>query len=332
MKVLFCLLKSYGDIIRIFRIVEEIKKQYKDSFIGITVLKGMERAAELSKDFDVIITQEKLELGNEVRLLDATLLEDSINLANSYDFDYYIDLSGEFQSALFGVLTNIKNRVGPNNPSGRDGAYLFYNKKVQVKWKEINRMERHLILIREVFKDLNIKKEIKINKEGAVLIAPGTSELGLYKRLPKEKYVELIKTIINYSSYKLFIIGYKNQSDLVYEIKDLIVNDNCKVLLFNDFFEAMEIIKKAKIFIGTDSAYNHIAVVNNIPTITILGPTSAVENGCWNKTLGKIITLNLPCSPCNLWLGNCKENFCMKNIKVEEIFLAFKELLVEINC
>ena len=40
---------------------------------------------------------------------------------------------------------------------------------------------------------------------------------------------------------------------------------------------------------------------------------------------------NLPCSPCQQFTDRCKDNKCMKAIKVEEVFSAAVSLLEKVD-
>ena len=60
MKILFCQLRNHGDIIRIFPLIDAIKKQYPNWFIGFTCFKEMVELCKLNTNIDIIIPQPRL--------------------------------------------------------------------------------------------------------------------------------------------------------------------------------------------------------------------------------------------------------------------------------
>lgn len=324
MRILFCQLKSYGDIIRTFKAIESVKKFYPDSFLAATCLDGMESVMKLCECLDIVIPQRKLLCGDNLRVLDCSVLEESVLISRNLNFDYYIDFNGVFQSALFGSLSNIKKRFGPNKPSGKDGAYLFYTDLINIDWKEVNRMQRHFNLCKEIFKDLEIESNTKINKNGSILITPGTSEIGIYKRWTTEGYTYLIENILKNTEEVVEILIHKDELDIGKDIFSNINNERCSLIEVDNFKDAFKIIEQCKCVISTDSAYAHIATVKDIPTFMILGPTSIKENAPWDKLISSYSINKQPCSPCNLWARRCKyNNICMKNLDKVKVYNGF---------
>lgn len=333
MRILFCQLKSYGDIIRTFKTIDAIKKLYPEAFLGATCLEGMDKVMTLCDSLDVVITQKKLLSGNKLRVLDCSILDQSVMRARDFKFDYYIDFNGVFQSALFGALVGIDRRFGPNKPSGKDGAYLFYTDLIDIEWKEVNRMQRHFNLCKKIFKDLEINNNTIINKNGNILITPGTSEIGMYKRWTTEGYAFLIKNILKKGTSDVVkILVHKDERDIGEEILSKIDSERCSIIEIDNFKDAFRIIEQCKCVISTDSAYAHIATVRDIPTFMLLGPTSINENAPWGKVISSYSINRQSCSPCNLWIRQCKyNNICMKNLDKEEVYKNFEQFYKRIN-
>jgi len=100
--------------------------------------------------------------------------------------------------------------------------------------------------------------------------------------------------------------------------------------------ETIALNKKAKLFIGVDTAIMHIAAANNIPTIAFFGPSSAKNWGPWdneeqknrylkNKGLQRsknhtVIQENWECVPCQKdGCNGSKISECLMNLNLEII-------------
>jgi ADP-heptose:LPS heptosyltransferase len=332
MKILFCQLRSYGDIIRTFPAIKAIRKLYPNAFLAFTCIEEMEQAVLLCEDLDKIYLQPRL-LANEkhvghTRIVDTSPLEKTIMAVREHGFDYYIDFQGVFQSALFGMLANIPERVGPH--VGKDGAYLYYNHHYKGQWRGINRMERHLKVVQTIFPDITVqstaKKPVFPNEKPVIIIAPGTSNIGKYKRWPADYYSELIDKIRNQISAEIHIVCSLGEKEIGEKIFESAGKETCSLVICESFQDAKEKILKAQAFIGGDSAYTHIATVGDIPSFMILGPTPPSENVPWPHVINGYAYSNISCSPCNLWDQKCSNDVqCMKTLTSD---LIYKELQV----
>ncbi|MBI5407893.1 MAG: glycosyltransferase family 9 protein [Nitrospirae bacterium] len=95
-----------------------------------------------------------------------------------------------------------------------------------------------------------------------------------------------------------------------------------------DLKELIALIAGAKAVVSNDSGPMHIAAALNKTLIAVFGPTDPVKTGPygWQKNKNfKVITSGVSCSPCRK--RKCKDLICMKNIKVNMVFEAVKELL-----
>jgi len=88
--------------------------------------------------------------------------------------------------------------------------------------------------------------------------------------------------------------------------------------------ELMALISLCHAFLSNDSGPMHIADAFGIPTIALFGSTSAEMTRPYNG--GVVIQKNVPCSPC--FQRICPTDFrCMKQIEVEEVYLAVLKAL-----
>ncbi|MDG5788350.1 glycosyltransferase family 9 protein [Evansella sp. AB-P1] len=340
MKVLISQLRSYGDIIRTFPTIRAIRKTYPNAYIAFTCVPEMEQAAKLCNELDEVIIQQRLLAPEDhvghTRLVDTSPLEGALATVKEVEFDYYIDFHGIFQTALFGLMANIPNRIGPGKGAGKDGSYLFYNHHYTGEWKRIHRMKRHVEVAKTVFPTIQLERSMgkfsSDREKPLLIIAPGTSEIGIYKRWPIEYYKPLIQAIIQDFRVNIQIVCSSAEKEIGEKIIQSISNDNCTLVECKSFEHAYEVIQKGHAFIGCDSAYTHIATVEGIPSFMLLGPTPPSENAPWEYVDNSYAYLDLDCSPCNLWDKACPHHVqCMSKLLPEKVYKEVFTFLNKLN-
>lgn len=319
MRILLCQLRNHGDIIRIFPLIDSIKSIHPDWYIGFTCFEDMVETCELNHNIDIIIPQPRFspvtDTQGGTRILDCTIFSNTVERVRKEHFDVYVDLHGVFQSALFGAMCNIKKRLGRSEETSKDGAILFYTDICQINEKELNRMERHFIVINELFPEIVPLANRKIQGEN-IVIFPGSSKKGILKRWKTDYYIQLANKLCDSLSVVL-VLGVEEQ-DIKSELES---RTECLVKICSSWSQVNEEIINAKLVIGNDAANVHFAVWKCVPTIEICGPLSPVVNGVWRYGIGETVFNPIRCKCSNLWNGVCdKDHECMDDITVDTVY------------
>lgn len=142
-------------------------------------------------------------------------------------------------------------------------------------------------------------------------------------------YTELINLLKKIKGIKIIITGLKEEieknSDLLYIKGRSIINKIGKT----DIKVLFRIIKRADFFIGNDTLVAHIAAINNVPGIVIMGPTVQAFGFISEKNF-LVVEKDIACRPCHLHGGNCcpiKAFSCMVDIKADYVFKELKNYL-----
>lgn len=108
---------------------------------------------------------------------------------------------------------------------------------------------------------------------------------------------QLVGKILAETNLKLTLIGSKSDQDF---LKNWKLPDNERLTNLvgkTSLPELIEIIKKARLVIGTDSGPLHIADQMGVPAVGIFGPTNPVVWGLISPG-SKVIVHRVPCHPC----------------------------------
>jgi ADP-heptose:LPS heptosyltransferase len=82
-----------------------------------------------------------------------------------------------------------------------------------------------------------------------------------------------------------------------------------------DLHANLSVYRAAHLFFGVDSGPMHMAAAVGVPVIALFGPTDERKWGPWGEG-HLVISKRLSCYPCKP--HKCHDNFCMKQISVDE--------------
>jgi len=261
------------------------------------------------------------------------LFKDLNKLRHHDLYDLVIDMQGLLKSAIISKLLPSKQTVGFDKFSIREKiASNFYSRRLNCCY-ETNVILRNLALIefafgfsierQQIYNKVpfiysNLKElDLKISKSKKnVMLIPGASHPS--KRYPAESFAQLVHSLdANYH----IIWGNDDEELLAKEIKNRAPNvEICPKLSIE---ELVYLISKLDLVIGADTGPTHIAWALNIPSIALYGPTPGYRNSLETE-FNKIIESESNVNPNKI----DKNDYSIKNIKVENIVSKARELLI----
>lgn len=275
-------------------------------------------------------------------------------------YDLYIDLTGKYSTGILALLGRFKYSAGINY----HGFGFCYNKYYELDTSHIegHLIDKYLSVIKNIF-DINdtdwnnllkvirsipylytdaetkqmVDEELRrrnITKDKP-LICLHTTAGWKAKEMDSDKFASLIKNLAKSGKYHILIVGDKSDMKKLAEIQSFLgssfnINNMFLSLPLNG---TIELINRADLLIGSDSAPLQIAGVVNTSSIALFGPT----NPEFIRPRGKnhlVVYHELYCSAskneqfCTRNAGKtCATIDCMKNIAVKEIMEKIDFLL-----
>ncbi len=181
----------------------------------------------------------------------------------------------------------------------------------------------------------NIWKKIKENNRYVrkdnklVILNLGLGEHLPLRRWPLENYIKLADSLVQEPNIFVILISLKFESKEV--LKKLLDSPRCISLMGNlTLGELIDLFNVSDLLVTHDSGAGNIASLTNISLISLFGPETPLlyEPIVTNKT---VIYKDLICSPCfsayNHRHSLCKNNLCLKNITVDEVYKAARRYL-----
>lgn len=323
-----------GDLLMFTPTLRMIKEKYPNSIITfLTNLSNKDILTGLPYIDKIITIQRKKAFGrfNAIK-----------NLVGQ---DYVIFTDWQPQLALFAYLFGVPNRAGIPKPGHHCNKYFTNSLTHNVMFSPDYAAETNGRIFSEALgisiegditsidvsqPSIDDKKRVDYLLEGLgleknspfICLAPFT---GLEQRNwsinNSRIFVEMVK---EYLKIPVVVIGPPPQKNVADEIGAYNLVGQTSLM------EMTELIRRAKLYIGSDSGPMHIAGAVNTPLIALFNkdiPSRwAPKNNC------TVIKLDLPCSPCNDETARmCKTVQCMCDITPKMVFDTTKEIIMKLG-
>ena len=324
-KIAIVRLSALGDIINSAVVLQFINKAYPDATIDwITE----EVFAPLLQNHPLVqnvhtVNLKRLKKKGSFKLLKETIRQ--LRLLHGYDI--VIDMQGLIKSAMVARLVG-KSTHGFDKDSSRESLASFFYKTTSHISYQTNVVKRNCFIVGDA-SDFEINDAMILNKEA---IFPTKQHFGLRsdvknialvigaswksKIYPKELLAEVCQAL----NAEFYIVwGTQEEKEKAEWITQKSSNTTLAPKL--PLNELVSFIASMDLLIGNDTGPTHIAWAQNIPSITLFGPTN--ERMIYETPQN--IALNSP-SKVNI-LKIDKNDFSIKDIPVKEIVNKAKELL-----
>ncbi len=326
-----------GDSVLTLPAIKAIRKRFPDAHISLLVKPWVSDIFKGNTDINEII------LYNVGRLK-------LIRMLRQKGFDMAILLQNAFDAAFITWLSGIPERIGykrdfrgqlltkaiPVNKSmlKRHQVYYYLNllNSIGIEGGDPQPYIHLLDEERQWAKELLDSSFIKGNESPIIGLNPGAT-YGPSKRWPAERFAELALRVINELNGKVVIFGGTSEIDIANEVVKKFETQNSKLktnLLMmvgrTNLRELAALISECDVFITNDSGPMHMASALFVPTVAIFGSTDPSNTSPFGEG-HRVITRNLPCSPC--LERECPDGHlrCMTDITVDEVFSAIKDVL-----
>jgi ADP-heptose:LPS heptosyltransferase len=171
-----------------------------------------------------------------------------------------------------------------------------------------------------------------VPKAGYIVISPGATNA---RRIwPIENYVELIQKLQSDYEFEFIILGSHADATLADRITDHSTETVISLAGKTDIFQVLSIIRKASLFIGSDSGTAHIAGAVGTPTVVISPfPQSCTEDHPNSperfRPCGPQVQLVQPVRPLPGCDPTCRLDIshCITQIDVDRVIAAARKLL-----
>jgi len=193
--------------------------------------------------------------------------------------------------------------------------------------ERISVSEEDEIFVRKLLAECGIS-----NGDMVVGIHTGSGGTATSRRWEPAKFSALADLLVENYGAKVVLTGTKDEKQVVESIVSGIKNmKNCHNLAGRLTLAQLPcLISRCNTFVTNDTGPLHIAAAMDVPTVALMGPnTPARYAPIGNKH--RVIYKAVDCSPCIIAhegvVPYCKDNICMQEITVEEVWEALESIL-----
>jgi len=341
-RVLLIQLGDIGDVVLTIPTIKALRESRPTSALYVAV---REHARELLEDcpwVDGVISVERMR---------GTLLErffhqrDFLQALRAKKFGAAIDLRTGTRGAILSYISGASLRIGRYADDGR----LWRNRLFTHLVKPENEMEQYSSLhsfnivapfkvdAHEIDPELTVTREREMRVErmlrdegigsGRPLIVLHPFSRRRYKEWPTENYISLINYIGSRYSVHIAITGSVDERGRVAHLVKKARADTYNLAGKTTIGDLPAVFKKCGLLIGIDSAAMHIAAAVGTPTVTIFGPSAAI-NWAPRGEQHEVIFKDLPCVPCRQkGCNNSEVSRCLEELSIHEVILVVENSL-----
>lgn len=329
-----------GDVIQTIQAARNFKALFPDYSLDILTLKSFGKPLEflLNDTFDNVYYLDHKEFFSESKDFKSVKGKVSEFLKSFQLKQYSVSINCSFSktSAYLNTLISAQNKIG-----------LYRNLLNQIcvtdQWSQYvfsNVMDSPLgqFNLVDIFSEMigtggSKERQIplaNIDREEKIVIHPFGSESR--KHFKPTKWTEIIlKLRKSYPSYKIILVGSKNEEAMADEILNNSLIDKSKIENLvgkTTIKEVYTTLRTSRLFVGHDSMVGHLAALTETQTLTIsLGSVRPNETSPY-ITGGFTLSPTTGCYPCFL-TEKCEHFKCHSDIPYQVIYESISQLLTE---
>lgn len=254
-------------------------------------------------------------------------------------FDLVLDFHSILKSGLLARASGAPLRVAYAPPFGREGAWLFANRRARMAPARISRFARNLGLVRalgvEAVPDPTpLRVEPAAARAAAewlpgaspVAIHPGTSPGTPHKRWTADGYGRVAAALAREAGVASVVTFGPDAEERRFAEQVVEASAGAARLApaTASLGELAALLARCRLYLGSDTGPMHVASLVGTPVVQILGPTDPVENAPFPGTPSRTVRVPVACSPCR---RGCAAALCMRVVPADAVVAAARELL-----
>ena len=258
-------------------------------------------------------------------------------------YDAALDFQGNLKSGLLSLFTRAGVHVGFARGHCREMNWLFNNVLATPAKKRLPRAEKFAALAQVVEPELKLGDvSLPENPEAAarvrefldtilpgegplVILHPGTSDFGAFKRWPAEKFGAVAAALQRSRGARCVVTQGPGEEDLAESVAAASEGAAKKAPLM-PLPQLVELLRQADLMIAGDTGPLHIAALLQRPLVGIFAAKDPVVYAPYG-TRCEIVRADVECSPCTK--RRCDDLRCVHRIGTEMVLDAAEKMLGE---
>jgi ADP-heptose:LPS heptosyltransferase len=215
--------------------------------------------------------------------------------------DLLLDFHGNLRSGVVGALSGAQVRLGHAGHQQKEGNRLFTTARVPAGKRRTSRLERNLDLVRAMGlpdrplpggglpedRDAAVEAEQISGQDTYAVLCPGASVLQAYKKPPAALLAGAAAALGARSIGSLVVHGPGEEEDAAAVVRA--AEGAATLAPPTSLAVLMELLRRARLFVGGDTGPLHMACAVGCPVIGIYGPTDPAVNSPWGVRFEQVV-------------------------------------------
>lgn len=341
--ILLVQLGDVGDLVLSFPCVRALREQFPTARIMLAV---RDKAADLVElcpwaDGVIAVSAQKRRFWAEVPFQ----LKFFSGLRRHH-FDLVVDLRTGTRGAFIAALSGARQRIGFYYPLW--WRNLLFTDLYDFPYSPGVHVSRHLLGFLEAYglktshscpefivppakqaAAATILRTAGVDVDGPLPVALQPFSLWRYKEWGEQKYVRLIREIRDRWQLPVLITGAPGERSRAQDIVDAAGEGVFNLAGKTTLSEYGAVLQFCRLFVGVDSAGQHLAAAVGVRTVSLYGPSSSVSWApCGPRHL--VVQKEMPCVPCRqTGCDGGGTSRCLDELAIEEVLPAVEKQLLQ---
>ncbi|MBU0754500.1 MAG: glycosyltransferase family 9 protein [Planctomycetes bacterium] len=351
-KILLIRLSALGDVIFSLPTLEALKRQDPQGSVDWVV---EDKAASLllhRGDLNRVIVYPRKKINASIGHVScwpalATLLFGHLRELRRDRYDRVYDLQGNLKSGFHTLLSRGSRKIGFHRTAAKEGNHLFTKERVQPPPNAVHRIEKSFSLIKPDFTQtdilrprLHLAEDLLAEARAALsgmdfppgrmmVVHPGTSAFGAYKRWAPEKFGEMARRLHKDRGFRTLVTWGPDERDLAEDVVQA-AGEEAAVPAppMRSLLHLAAFIRMSDLYVSADSGPLHLANYLGVPCLALFGPKDPALYRPYFPP-SRVARAGVDCSPCTR--RTCDDPICMKRLEVDFVYDELCELLADAN-
>lgn len=337
-RILLVRLSALGDVLQTLPALAALRRGRPDAELAWLVEDRHAGVVEGHPDLDRVFVFRRRDLAREGRMRVLSALRRELR-----DFapDVAVDLQGNLKGATLARLSGAPRRIGLPRGEAREGASFFATECPAPGAEREHRADRALRLVAalgaqpgvpprlppletDVVESIDTALTARGIDEAPILLVPGTSEFGRFKRWPTERFGELGRRLAQRLGRPVLVTAGPGEDELADAVVRHADGHVRRAPPTASLAHLRALFDRAALVVGADSGPVLLAATGGTPTVALYGPKDPAVYAPRGPHVA-VAWKRVYCSPCIL--RRCGDPICMTELTVDEVWPAVARAL-----
>lgn len=323
MRILLVRLSALGDVVTGLHVLSTLRARFCSAHIGWLIEDRFAGLLEDHPQIDALHVYER----KRVRLpWNWWRIPAFVRRLRRERYDFALDLQGNLKSGVLARLAGARRCVGLDRPLSREGNHLLVRERVPPP--DGHRVDAYHRLVDRVLGDgVTAPAVLPADPEPhrGVVLHPGTSGFGAFKRWPTASYAALGDRLAATLGGPILLTAGPGERPQADEVRRQMTAE-ARLVEPPGLAALRNVLAGARLVVAGDTGPAHVAAALGVPTVALFGPKDPRVLAPVGPHVRTVRT-GVRCSPCTLRF--CPAPVCMTELTVDLVAESALAMLAE---